>query len=85
MEDGAPTKMVLPYHWVDHENSIVFYPPKKFLVSDCIRKWLAPDGDWRTYKATKTLLKTGTREECQVFWNAQDSSVTEDSDRTLSR
>ena len=88
IEDGIERKSVVPYHWVNSDDSVLLWPPKGKPAGEYIRKWVKPQINWISYKITKCLLEYGSKKRCEEFLRSHvDSSAQEESasdpDRTI--
>ena len=60
-ENEGLTKTVVPSHWVDEKQLIVYYPPKGHKVlAKYIAEWAAPQVGWRKFVYVEHILKAAT-------------------------
>ncbi|XP_065665926.1 uncharacterized protein LOC136087351 [Hydra vulgaris] len=69
-EDGIDTKTVVPTHWVNAEESIVYYPPRgKKTVGVYLSEWASPEPGWQEFMLLEFILECGSYETCQAMLN----------------
>ncbi|XP_047129220.1 uncharacterized protein LOC124809271 isoform X2 [Hydra vulgaris] len=64
-ENGVAKKCIVPLHWVNEVDQIVYWPPQgKKPIHYYTSKWLTPDLSWQVFELVKISLEKGTREMC---------------------
>lgn len=69
-EDGIDTKTVVPIHWVNADEGIVYYPPRgKKPVGVYLSEWASPEPGWQEFILLEYILESGSYETCQAMLN----------------
>ena len=56
---------MVPYHWVDHENNCIFWPPKGKPLAYYLTKWAVPEEEWLCFEIVETYYERGTKQEVE--------------------
>ena len=78
-EEGLTKKCMVPLHWVDGNQKIVYWPPKgKKPIHYYTSKWATPDMSWQEFDLLKICLEKGTKDMCNNCMNIDSEYLCSD-------